>query len=86
MSKDYRSGPEPRAVTVGDTEKAVRVIVPANIAGDLKKMEGLLTGLAIRLGCPTCISGRNCIFELEREFVLDVGGTLRGHGDLGGAP
>lgn len=27
-----------------------------------------------RLGCPKCFSGADCLFQVEREFVLDATG------------
>ena len=49
----------------------VRISLPASVAYSpdlLKKSIGALLG---RLGCPTCFSGANCLFQAERDFVID---------------
>jgi len=50
----------------------VRVSLPASVAYSpdlLKKSIGNLLG---RLGCPTCFSGANCLFQFERDYVVDA--------------
>ena len=50
----------------------VRVTLPASVAYSpdlLKKSIGALLG---RLGCTHCFSGANCLFQVERDFVMDT--------------
>jgi hypothetical protein len=48
----------------------VRLSIPASAAYDLESFQRSISRLAERLGCPTCFSGADCTFELERSFVL----------------
>jgi hypothetical protein len=49
----------------------VRITLPAKVASDLPSFQRSLAVLAKRLGCPTCFSGFNCTFQLERDFVIN---------------
>ncbi len=57
--------------------KAVRVSLPAKVAFDLKSLQGSLANLAEELGHARCFSGVNCLFSLERNYVVDENLTLK---------
>jgi hypothetical protein len=50
---------------------AVHIRLPAKVAFNLDALQQVVTGLAERLGCERCFSGRNCLFELERQFLIN---------------
>lgn len=64
MAKETRS----KAPTLDGT---VRIVVPADVAFDLGRLQKGLANLAERLGCRPCLSGADCTFLLEREFIVD---------------
>ena len=49
---------------------AVRISIPASVAYDLNKFKKSIASFAERLGCPTCVSGLDCTFQMERDFVV----------------
>ena len=49
----------------------VKVSLPIGVAGDLDAFKKTVGGVLERLGCPTCCSGHDIRFELQREFVFD---------------
>lgn len=53
------------------TIRPVRLTLPASVAYDLSSLQKGLTILAERLGCPTCFSGADCTFTLERDFIIN---------------
>lgn len=65
-------------------DRPVRVKIPAKAAYDLDAMQHVLGNLAERLGCPQCLSGVNCYFEQERDFVVTPEGRLEGSDPWGG--
>lgn len=75
----FKGGPVPIPF-----ERPVRVKIPAKAAYDLDAMQNVLGNLAERLGCPQCLSGASCYFELERDFVADLEGRLEGFDPPGG--
>jgi hypothetical protein len=54
----------------------VRLSVPASVAYDFDKMVGLLKNLSEKLGCRPCLSGADCYFHLESDWVVDPAGKL----------
>lgn len=58
--------------TVPLPDRSVRVVVPARVAFNLKDFQKSLESIAERLGCPACLSGADCRFEFERDFVIDA--------------
>ena len=62
----------------------VRVTLPAKVAFDLDAFQKTLVNLAERLGCRPCLSGRACLFTLERDFIVDPAGGLEPVGGSGG--
>lgn len=49
----------------------VRVSLPARIAYNPDALKKSLGSLMERLGCPHCFSGADCLFNFERDFVVD---------------
>lgn len=64
-------------------ERPVRITLPAEVAFDLGKLGKVLGSLAERLGCRACLSGADCTFRLERDFVVNPA-TLHVHSIAGG--
>ena len=63
--------------------RPIRVIIPAKVAFNLGDFQKSIENLAERLVCLKCISGRNCFFELESDFVVNPQ-TLNVESLLGG--
>lgn len=55
----------------------VRITVPAKVAYNLDLFRKSVISLAERLGCPKCVSGRNCYFQLETDFVINESAKLQ---------
>jgi len=51
--------------------REVRVHAPAEVVYDLKKVQEILPKVLGRLGCPTCCSGFDIRFLVERDLVVD---------------
>lgn len=49
----------------------VRVSLPAKVAYNPDALKKTLEGLLEQLGCPRCFSGADCLFSLERDFVVN---------------
>jgi hypothetical protein len=49
----------------------VRITLPAKVAYNLEALQSSIVEVMERLGCPECFSGANCLFSLEREFVIN---------------
>jgi hypothetical protein len=49
----------------------VRVSLPAKVAYSPDALKKSLTGILEKLGCPKCFSGASCLFQSERNFVID---------------
>jgi hypothetical protein len=56
---------------------SVRVSIPVSVAANLESFQKTLGTLAERLGHPTCFSGRDCTFQIQRDFVVDEQLVLR---------
>ena len=56
---------------------AVRISVPASIAYDIGAFQESIGVLAERLGHPTCFSGVDCTFLLERDLLVNEKGRVR---------
>lgn len=52
------------------TAKAVRVSIPASVAGNLGSLKKSFASILERLGCPACCSGFDIRMELQRELAL----------------
>lgn len=52
------------------TAKAVRVSIPASVAGNIGKLKESFASILDRLGCPACCSGFDIRMELQRELAL----------------
>lgn len=70
--------------TVPMPERPIRVVIPASVAFNLDKFQSVFANLAERLGCPQCLSGRNCMFLLERDYVVNPD-NLKLESMMGGA-
>lgn len=55
----------------------VRVTLPAKVAYDPNALKESIAALVERLGCPECFSGAACLFETERDFVVNGPRELR---------
>jgi hypothetical protein len=49
----------------------VRITVPASVAFNIEKMQKLVQSIGERLGCTGCISGADCVLQLERDWMVD---------------
>ncbi len=49
----------------------VRISVPAAVAYDLGSFQKTMGVIAERLGCRACFSGSDCVFQLERDWVIN---------------
>lgn len=58
--------------------RPVRVKVAANVAYDLDRFTKSLRDIAEKLGHPACLSGLDFLFELERDWVINSAGEVRG--------
>src|ERR1041385_7467069 len=63
------SGSDVKLLHSGGT---VRIVMPAKVANALKSLQNSLTGIAAKLGCQTCFSGRDCAFATA---ISHVGGS-----------
>jgi hypothetical protein len=52
--------------------------MPAEVAFNIDLVKATISNLAERLGCPNCFSGATCVFQLERDFIVDRAGVVRG--------
>ena len=50
----------------------VRVTIPVSVAYDLAKFKKSVASLAGKLGCGSCFSGANCLFQTERDYLVDA--------------
>lgn len=60
------------------SSQAVTVTVPAKVAFDLESLFEVQRSVFERLGHPACYSGADIRFMVERDFVVEQGGRLRG--------
>lgn len=67
MSKELR---------LAASARPVRVSVPAKIAYDLDRFQTVIGRLAEELGCTRCISGADCTFSLNTDWVVNPAGEL----------
>lgn len=51
--------------------EAVRVSLPAAVAYDLGALQKGIAALGERLGCTPCVSGVDCLFLQERNFLIN---------------
>ena len=59
----------------------IRLSMPARVASDATAFKKSLDVLMERMGCPTCFSGADCAFQIERDFVMDERLNLVGKAD-----
>lgn len=68
--------------TAGLKGDVVRVTLPARAAFEIDSMGKVLANLAERLGHTGCLSGSNCFFTLEKEFVVDPELNVHSFGEV----
>ena len=51
--------------------RPVRISVPASVAYNVDALKKSIAEIVDRLGCTRCFSGANCVFELERDWVVN---------------
>jgi hypothetical protein len=49
----------------------VRITLPASVASDINQLQSSLANIAEQLGCPKCVSGYNCRFQIEQAYLFD---------------
>lgn len=54
----------------------VHISLPASVAYNANALKKTITSLMERIGCPTCFSGADCRFSLERNLSVDPQGAL----------
>jgi hypothetical protein len=64
-----------RAIT-----RSVRISLPAKIAYDLDAFQKVTARLAEELGCTRCISGADCTFGLNEDWLVNPAGELSARG------
>src|ERR1700744_245684 len=55
---------------------AIRVSLPAKVAYNPDMLKKSIAKLVENLGCPHCFSGADCLFQFERNFVVDPQGAF----------
>jgi len=58
--------------TVPLPERPLRITLPAKVAFDLASLQKVLGNLAETIGCRACLSGVDCTFRLERDFIVNA--------------
>ena len=51
--------------------RQVRISIPAEVAGNMVKFQKAIKSLGERLGCPACLSGVDCSFQIEKGYVVN---------------
>lgn len=49
----------------------VRISLPASVAYNVDLLKESIAGIVERLGCTRCFSGADCVFQLERDWVVN---------------
>lgn len=52
----------------------VRISLPASVAYSPDALKKSIASIAELIGHPKCFSGADCLFQMEREFVVDPAG------------
>lgn len=60
-----------RSPGVISVDRSVKIRIPAKVAYDLDAFSGVVADRAGRIGCRPCLSGADCWFSLERDFVVN---------------
>lgn len=82
MNNDPKPAEQPERVPMlgGRPGGPIRISMPASIAYDLLSFQNSIASVQKYLGCPTCCSGHDITFGMEREFVLNEKQELRASG------
>jgi hypothetical protein len=51
--------------------KPVRISLPASVAYNVDALQKSIAEIVDRLGCTRCFSGADCVFQLERDWVVN---------------
>jgi hypothetical protein len=51
--------------------KPVRISLPASVAYNVEALQKSIAEIVDRLGCTRCFSGADCVFQLERDWVVN---------------
>lgn len=51
--------------------ETVRISIPASVAADLGNFHKSIIEILERMGCGKCFSGADCMFHLERDFIIN---------------
>lgn len=49
----------------------VRISLPASVAYNVDALQKSIAEIVDRLGCTRCFSGADCVFELERDWLVN---------------
>jgi hypothetical protein len=49
----------------------IRVSLPASVAYNVEALQKSIAQIVDRLGCTRCFSGADCVFQLERDWVVN---------------
>ncbi len=60
----------------------VRVVIPAEVSYDPDRLLKVMLNLGEKLGCLPCLSGVECTFSLEKDFVVNPA-DLTVHAEVG---
>lgn len=63
--------PEFKLIDSRSQRAAIRISIPLKVAMDGDLLNQSLAGLAEHIGCKACFSGVDCIFQLQRDLVID---------------
>src|SRR5690242_3042474 len=62
---------EVKIINSHNQRAVVRISIPYRVAQDGKLMKKSLSKLAESIGHQTCFSGVDCLFRLQRDFIVD---------------
>lgn len=51
--------------------RPVRISLPASVAYNVDSLKKSIAEIVDRLGCTRCFSGADCVFQLERDWVVN---------------
>lgn len=52
-------------------DPTVRFTIPASVALDPKGLSGAIASIAEKLGCGKCFSGVDCLFQRQKDYIID---------------
>jgi hypothetical protein len=57
--------------TVPLPERPIRISIPATVAFDIDRFHKAVVNIGERLGCKGCVSGADCLFTFQRNYVIN---------------